>query len=221
MAEMVWSNCLINRGIVFLTAILVVVFIGRLTHILPLLGDGVFRWKAFARIEDNIRLTADRNTSALISVLVLCIAISRYGILEPVFFKFIPFALRLPATLGLAAGFFLLRAALSKILYSKRVSLSLYSLGLRCIWNYSILCAGAVAVAIILGGTCGLNALSIRTVLLYIMGVFGGLFLLRRTEILAETCGFLRAILYLCTLELIPMGLVAVTTLPLWETMSY
>lgn len=204
---MLWSASVLNDVLVSLTALLLILYLNRLLGVAPSLLAGFLRWKELVNLEDSVRLTRDRNVLAGIALLALSLLMSRYGLLRYAFMDSLSPGLQTLVVLGVLLAFLLLRAILVYALAPRRGGRETYMLAQRVLYDFIILAAIVMALTAGLLSVFGVNTMSVNRVLLYEGGVLYALFLIRRTQILLNSCNQFTAFLYLCSLELIPASL--------------
>ena len=208
-----WGDSLANCILISLTAVLFILYMSRLLALLPFLGGGLTRWNDLANIEDSMGRTRDRNALAAISVLAIGLLASRYCLYYPRFIRGMEPGVRSLVTIGVITAVLLLRAALVHACVPRRGGRDNYLLSQRTLYDFVIIWAlggGATAGTLYIFRA---NILTVRVVMLVCAGLLWLIFLVRRTQILRNSCSQFTAILYLCTLELIPAALIVVSAL--------
>lgn len=196
-----------------LAAILFIFYLNQFLGLLPSLAGGITRWHPLASLEDSVRLTRDRNAVAVVAFLALSLVVSRYKVYDAGFLEDFSPGVRTLLTMAVMLGAFLVREVLVRVLAPRRSNRENYMLSSRVIYDFVIITAAILCAS---AGICSIfkaNDLAVRTVLLWETGVLFALFSLRRSQILRNSCQELTTFLYLCTLELIPAGLLVASAL--------
>lgn len=184
-----------------------IIFVRKIMGILPMVAGSLLRWKENLNIEYNVKSARDRTTLALILFPGFCVTIWKYGVLWDSGF---------PTEVSPAAGilltacafviFMLLRALLIRILRPSRMNMKVWEAGNRALYTFFDAAAViiiAVSAAMQFSG-CGTDA--IRMTIIYISAIVWCIFLFRKMQIFKNSCSLFSAILYLCTLEILPMA---------------
>lgn len=211
-AALAWGDSLVNCILISAEAILLVLFLNALIGILPFLLGGVFRWKELVNLEDSMRLARDRNILSLISLPALALVMSRYGLWHIAWLDSLSPGLDTLVILGVLIVVLLLRRTLVLAL-APHGGRDNYMLSARVLYDFSIILALLLCATVGILAIFGVNDLAVRKILYYVAGLVYLIFLVRRVQILRNSCAQFTAILYLCSLELIPAGLLVVSGL--------
>ncbi len=211
--EPLWADSPVNGILICLTAIAMVFLLSQLVELLPYLLGGVFRNKPAVDLEDSVRYARDRNTLAIVSIPAFVLVVSRFNLYDPAWLADFSAGVRTLLTLAVWCGFLLLRAVLVAVAWQPRISRETYGLSARTFYNFFILATLLLVLTVGVLTLVGGNPLSIKMICWVEMGVSYLLFLVRRTQILRNSCNQFTAILYLCGLELLPAGLVVASAL--------
>ena len=201
-----WGSSVMNMVAVSLVVVAFIFYMNRLLGILPYLLDGVLRSSPLANLEASVRLTRDRNALSIIAFFTICLLASRYDAYTADFLVLFTPGVKTLVIIGISLAAFWMRLALVYLCAPRRSSRENYLLAARTFYDFLIVAA------MLLGITAGVlsifkaNDLTVRTVLFYEGGFVLLVFLLRRTQILGNSCGQFMALLYMILLELIPFG---------------
>lgn len=208
-ATLMWGDCLVNRIAVLVTLVLFIIELADLIRIFPYLLRCVSRWKGNLELEHSVSLAHTRNTVALVTAMVLCIVADRWILTEPSFKTALPMEWQLAYTAGLISAYVILRR-LFYLASRFRSRISEYFSCLRnSIYNYQILLSTLMLVTVLPMVAFHVPGNVVRTVLLIETALFTALHLLRSEQILASRCSIIATILYLCALEILPLGILA------------
>ncbi len=210
-----WIDYPLNWIGVSVSAVLFIISLKMFVELLPYLWGGMWWEKMILNLEASVSKTRDRNRLFSVCILPFCLLVSKYHFFTPRFMAPLGEGLSVLGVVGAVAAFFLLRWLISIIISSQdpKMSSERAKVSSRSIMNFWIMgCVGCGIVAIPLS-SLGVNTLTIRHILI-VIGIFIYLlFLVRRTQILLNFCNHLKAFLYLCALELIPLAAMVATGL--------
>jgi len=207
MASLGWGDSPINWGLITVFTVLFILYLGRLVELLPYLLAGVGRWKAVVNLEDSMGKMRDRNGVAVIMTIPFCLACSKAGLLPMNFLSGLSPGLRTIGVMAVFFAFFVLRAILIEIVGNGKASRDAFQISNRCAYNFFILATLVLVLAMGVMYFMNLDEQTIRKVSYYILGVFILINMVRRTQILSNTCNQFTAILYLCALEILPLAI--------------
>ena len=208
-----WSASVVNMTVVSLTVIFAIFYMNQFLGLLPYLADGVLRWHPLVSLEDSVRLTRDRNAVAVVAFVAVCTVFSRYDVYDAAFLDGFSPGVRTLLVMATLVGVILLREALVHIAAPRKGNRENYMVAARSLYDFIII---GTVLGCATSGICsifGAKDLTIRSVLLWESGLVFALFALRRSQILRNSCPELTTFLYLCTLELIPAGLLVASAL--------
>ena len=213
-ASLVWGDCLVNRIAVLVTLVLLLIELKDLLRLMPFLFRCVSIWKGNMELEHSVNLARTRNTVSLVMALGFCLVADRWGLIAPSFKLDLPAEYQLAVTIGIVSGYVILRR-LVNLASRFRGFYNEYNSCLRhSLYNYQILLSVLMILTDLLLVAFRVPYEAGRMVLLVEFGFFALLHLLRSAQILASRCSIFATILYLCALEILPLGiLVFVSTL--------
>lgn len=204
-ADMICDSVLVIMTVVF------ILYLRKALEILPMTAGCLLRWKENLNLEFNVRNSRSRDALAAILCPAACVLAYRYGIVSMSALQEMHPAAALLLIAGAAVLFMLLRALLSKIMKPARISSKTWKAADKAFCTYFI---PAAVLSLIVSGIltlCGSEPGTIRIAILYIWGAIWIIFLFRKLQIFKNSCSLLSAILYLCSLEILPMALLAGT----------
>ena len=201
-------------GILTSICILVMILsIRKLVNVIPSLLGCLFRWKEAFNLEYNLKLSRDRNLVFLILILPFCLMVSRFGIYSPEFLSGAGQLLRLAAFTGIFIAYLLLRRLLGTIFKSAEMDGKAWSAAQMLFLTFFCLATVCcLAGAGILSYT-GLPDNTIRIILIHTVAFFYLVFIFRKIQIFSHYCSVFSTILYLCTLEILPTGLLVASAI--------
>ena len=197
---------------VVLFILLFLLCLSRFINILPNLFDSILRARGSAVLENSVRVREDRNIIAYILLIPTCLIIYRYRLYDPSFVRDLPANYRLLAVSGVLLAMLILRLLLYRWMMPRRRS-ELYQVAYRSGHTFFILLLMLVLPTIGILYLFHANDLTVRMVVLAESTLSFLLYLLRKGQILSGFCNPLATFLYLCALELLPLGLYVVSAL--------
>ncbi|MBO4670326.1 MAG: DUF4271 domain-containing protein [Bacteroidales bacterium] len=209
-----WGHFLLNRIAVVAVVALMLIEISDLIRIFPQLLRCLSRWKGNVEVEHSVSVARMRNTITLPSVLAIAILANRFRLFNATFMAPVDPEWSLVVSVGIVLAVLFVRWIfyLCTPLRSRTNELALT---LRhVIFNYLILLSVVMLVSALLLMALKVPSTAVRGVLLAECGLFYLLHLRRTSQILSSRYGSLATILYLCALEILPVGiLIFVSTL--------
>lgn len=210
-----WAGSDLNTGLLALCLILVVLYMRKFVTVLPYLVGGIFWWKKFAEMENNMRLGRDRNALVLPALMILCVCSGRLGLIPPSFADGLSAGMNTVAVSGMLLAFLLVRLVIAAVMSSRGGGRGTLSAALGVSSDFEIIFSSvllALLIPVSLWASCLHFARSVA------LGVAAFLWLLsvvRRYQIISPGCGQFQAILYLCAVEMISMAMLAASAIAL------
>jgi len=211
--QILWSDYPLNRWMVLFTIILMLLILNRFIGLFPYLINTLFDWKANIRLESSIPRVRTRNFIAFCMVFPLCLITGRYSLVSMETLKFIPDNLSFLAILVLVSAFYLLKIFMYVLLLPGNHTRSSYKAALSSEPNTFILLVIAELVTIGILTVFHICEDTIRTVILYELGVFFLILVVRKGQILSSACNPFSTFLYLCGLEFLPAAILIMANL--------
>lgn len=202
-----WSGDTINEVLIITFTILCILSLRRIVEVLPYIFKGISRLKWIENLEDSMRLSRERNTSAAILSIPLCLIFSRYEMYSPDIIEGLPPGLKTLAIIGAFLAYFIIRVIIKCSVNRHKADSSSFQAAFRCWDNFIILATTLLISADAFLYISKADLTTFQNVSYYITGFAGIVYLLREFQFLTKTCNQLAAFLYLCTLEILPAGL--------------
>lgn len=195
------------------SAILCVIFLKRLYCALPSMVACLFRWKEALNLEYSVGISRDRNLFFILMVIPMSVLLDRYSVYSPDFLDFIPSGYGVVGIFACLSGYILLRSFLFRTARGKKMQKEAYvAAGGLFKSFFSVATLLLIVVAGVLS-RAGVQDGTVRTIILCVLSVFWLILLLRKGQIFAHTCTIFSTILYLCTLEIVPTGLLVASAM--------
>lgn len=209
--ELQWGDILVNRIAVMTTLVLLILEIPDLIRLYPQLLRCLSRWKGNLELEHSVSLARTRNNVALVAGISVCLIADRWSLADPSIRQAAPAELKLAITAALLTGTVVLRRLIF-IATKFRSLTSEYASTLRhTFFNYLILLTSLVLVTALAAAALRLSDGTVRHILYAEGAVFYLIHLIRSMQILRYGCGILATFLYLCALEILPVGILIFT----------
>lgn len=197
----------ISDAILVVMTVIFIIYIRKAIDILPQTAGCLLRWKENLNLEFNVRSSRERNRMAAILYPTACVIIYRYGIAAPAAADRIHPAAMLAAIAGAIALFLAVRLLLYRIMKPSGTSQRLWETSIRALYTYFIPAAVLSIVSSGIMEAAGAEKGTIGTAVMYITAFVWIIFLVRQLQIFRNSCSLFSAILYLCTLEILPMAI--------------
>ena len=202
-----WADCVVNHWAVVVAVFVLVLGLPDLIRLIPHLLRCMPMWKGNIDIEHSVSTARTRNYIALAAGLVLCILADRWGLVAPTFKLRLDAHWHLLLTAGLLAGTVFVRY-LAYLAAGFGSRTSEFSSTLRhALYNYVILLTALMLLSVVLMLSLRLQDAVIKTVMYIECAVFYIVHLVRISQIFRSRYGSLATILYLCALEILPVGI--------------
>lgn len=208
----VWHASTINCTLVVIATLLGIILLDRFLEIFPFLIGGFFRKNSIIKLEDSVRHSRDRGYIAMAAIIPFCLILSRYELFLPDIIAGLTAGMRTLCLFGMFAVYMAVRQLFAVILRPSGGSEN-YWLSFRSGSNFFVLLVLAMAATVGIGVLTGMTDALVSIVLYAEMGLVAFIFIVRRIEILSLSFNLLPTILYLCTLEILPVGIVVVPSL--------
>lgn len=200
--------------VVAVICILAVLFtLKKMVNVLPSMLSCLFRWKEALDLEYNVKLGRDRNIIFLVMILPACLLATRYSLYAPDFISTMDISGKFFSYVGILIGYLLVRAAADFATGTRKIDKSAYSAAKMLFLTFFSL---GTLFCIVTAGLLSFTELpyeTVRSVILYISGALYLLLIFRKAQIFSHYCSVLSTILYLCSLEIVPTGLLVASAM--------
>ena len=188
---------------VITSMILLKTFVG----VFPSILASAIRWKENINIESSVRLSRERDLTALAMILPFCLTVFRFRIYNPDFVANMADPSRLWAVLGVFGIYLLFRKATFMLARPHRIPQKTYAAAEKSANTFFILLTLTLLIFGSIASFLDAPLRSIRQVSIILSALIYGVYLLRKVQILASSCSLFTAFLYLCALEILPTGI--------------
>lgn len=199
------------NALALISVIAVMLTLKLLVGILPYVLASAVRWKESINIEASVRLSRDRDISALVLVIPFCLTVFRFRIYDPMFMSNLTDNVRLLAIIGIFILYVLLRKAASMLARPHRIPQKTYAAVIKSANTFFILLTFVLMGAGSIASFCNASPETTRSMLLWLSCLIYGLYLIRKVQIFASSYSIFTGFLYLCALEILPTGIIVVS----------
>ena len=109
------------NALALISVIVVMIFLKTIVEILPSVLACLIRWKENINIEASVRLSRDRDFSAIAMLLPFYLTVFRFRIYNPDFISNLPDSPRLWAIIGIFSAYLLIRKAATLMVHPRRM----------------------------------------------------------------------------------------------------
>ena len=191
---------------VLLSLLVVICMLRRILEIFPSLLASMIRWKESVNLFNSVKLSRSINMTALTMVIPFCLAASASRMYCPSFMESMSDDARFGITLGVFMLFITLRMILERSCAPKRRNQQMY----RCACRSSYIFFTLLTILLIslwgILSVMNVDANTSRDAMLWLSGGIYMISILRKTQIFTSSCSLFTAFLYLCALEILPVG---------------
>jgi len=205
---MLWNASPILSSLIVAETLAILLLLRNILRALPYVLDSFTRVRGSVDIEASVGLSRDRTLTALLLLIPFVMLLSRFRIYNPAFLASYSPEGHFFGTLGSFLAAFLLRFLLQLWLRPRyKRSADIYLMASRFTYSGFIV---LVLLILPLSGLLlvfGVSDLTIKGILLHIIGLFLLLYLFRKSQIFALFCSPFTTFLYLCALDFLPIAL--------------
>lgn len=203
----VWSGSSLNSILVIAAVLIMILYLRRIVDLIPYLIRSAGQWRQAKDIEDNMRLTRDRDAIASVMIIPFCLVLSYMDIWHPSFMDDLGYGMRTAAVGGAFFVFILFRDILIAAVRPRGRDTDTYRLANRTIYNHFILLTILLSITCLITTAFNFNSLNVKALILSEMALSWLIFAIRKEQILSRPCGQFKAFLYLCGPEMLPVAL--------------
>lgn len=200
-------------GLALFSFLVVLLLLRRLVNIFPSMLACLMRGKECFNLEASVKLAHDRNIIAAAMIIPCCLVMFRYRIYSPAFLADFDGNSLLGLYFAVFFAYVMLRASVSMLLRPRHMPSKVCSAVSGASATFFIM---LTLLLLAMGGVMGFLHLGddlVRSAMLWVSAAIYMLFLLRKMQIFASSCSIFAAFLYLCTLEMIPTGILIVSAI--------
>lgn len=191
----------------------IIISLKKLVNVIPSMLTCLFRWKEAFNLEYSVKLSRDRDLFFLIFIIPFCILATKFSLYNPDFISGLGTTLRLLSTTGIFIAYLLLRRLLNVIFRSRDIDSNAYTAAVKLFPTYFCIISMACLISAGILSYTTLPEQTIRQVLYVEICVIYLIFIFRKSQIFGHYCSVFSTILYLCSLEILPTGLLVATAI--------
>lgn len=210
-----WSDSPANAGIMIFSILLMLLYMRKFMNISRYLFGGFVRWKLIAELEHNMQMARLRDSMMFPAFVIFCTILARFSAFMPAPLEAFSPERKTLCVFGLFAALLIIRALLVLIAPTKRMGLGrdavIVSNGAGR--DFFIMMAAALSAVLLVGTMLPGREALMTDIARYLLLALWLVFVLRKMQILSADAGLLRAILYLCTVEIPPAAMLVVSML--------
>ena len=199
------------NALALISVIFTMFLLKTIVEILPSVIACLMRWKENINMESSVRLSRDRDFSAIAMLLPFCLAAFRFRLYNPSFIANLPDPSRLWAVIGIFAAYLIARKTASMLVHPRRVSQKTLAAAEKSANTFFIF---LTLILLLTGSLCSFFDASLNTIrvtYIWLSALIYGLYLIRKLQIFTSSCSIFTAFLYLCALEILPTGILVVS----------
>lgn len=208
-----WDMSQLNWGAMAVCIILGLLFMRRFISVFPYIAGGFFRWKEILNMENNMRLSRERNSVAFASVPICIICISRLDLINAEFMAGLTPGMKTLAIFGILLAFLAVRWFFGLTVPTRRLSGNTARAAEGSWRNFCIALSSALLLLMIIHSISTACAEFAESVSIYAVILLWAMFLLRKYQIMAYGCGQFKSFLYLCAVEILPAAMLVASIL--------
>lgn len=196
--------------ILALMAMVFIIYMKGILNVMPMVLGSLFRWKENLNIEDSVKMCRERDRFALILFPAFCVTAARYNIWSPSFIGGHELLTSIPVTAAALVVFLLVRTLLIKTMRPSGMNGKTWKAANDALYTYFITAALLVLASAGAMSFAGCTDQTVKMTMIYECAAVWLVFLFRKMQIFKNSCSLFSAILYLCTLEILPMAVLTV-----------
>ena len=199
------------NALALISILVVMILLRTIVEILPSVLACLVRWKENINIESSVRLSRDRDFSAIAMIIPFCLTAFKFRIYDPRLISVLPDKTRLWAVIGVFVAYTLIRKAASMLIHPRRVPQKTLAASEKSANTFFIF---LTLTLLLVGSLCsfwGASLNAIRLTSVWLSALIYGLYLVRKLQIFTSSCSLFAAFLYLCALEILPTGILVVS----------
>lgn len=206
-----WGTSPLNWALMAFCIVLMLISMRRFISVLPTIWRPFFRWREIVSIEGNMRLSRERNSVALASIFICGICVSRLGLFHNKLLSALSPGFQTLAIIGILCAYLLVRWIAGVLTPTGKIRFETAKISGHGGTNFFILETFFLVIGITILAISGSCLPHIKTAAYIFTGLLFIVNLIRRYQIITQDCGFFTAILYLCSVEILPAALLVIS----------
>lgn len=206
-----WADSPYLSLLVVACTLAVVLLLSPVIHATPAAFSSFLRVRNCKDVEGSVRLSRDRNITAILFIVPFVMLHSRFRIYDPGWMESWTPEAHFLGTLGVFGLYILIRFLLFITLSPRRHREDAHTLAHRFSLSAFILLAILLPAVTGILLVFGANDLTVKWIIIHIDILFFGLYCFQKAQIFALSCNPFTTFLYLCALEFLPTVFLAVS----------
>lgn len=206
-----WGTSPLNWALMAFCIVLMLISMRRFISVLPTIWRPFFRWREIVSIEGNMRLSRERNSVALASIFICGICVSRLGLFHNKLLSALSPGFQTLAIIGTLCAYLLVRWIAGVLTPTGKIRFETAKISGHGGTNFFILETFFLVIGITILAISGSCLPHIKTAAYIFTGLLFIVNLIRRYQLITQDCGFFTAILYLCSVEILPAALLVIS----------
>lgn len=203
-----WDQCLTNRIVIAVAIALLLVDLVDLLSIFPAIIHNFKTSRGAVSLEHSISVARSRNISAALTAIPFCLLCDRYALYPAGFWQAMPYGISLAVSAGVLVAFLIVRHIIHKLVtHPRRHDQEKAHAVHRVMYTFFIMMVILMLLTVAFLIMKKAPDATVRRILYWEMIAMYAFAFFREGQILAAYCNGLSTILYLCALEILPLGL--------------
>ncbi len=175
--------------------------------IFPSLVGCIIRWKENINLEDSTKLCLARNHLYVLLLIPFCLIAAKFRIYDPGIISGMPDLYRFLCITGIFLIYLLIKQGLQKFVRFGKIQEKSFSAAVNSFRTYFVIFVTITLASIGISELADISEDISRNIITYELSVIYIIFLFRKAQIFINSCSLISGILYLCTLEILPTGI--------------
>ena len=198
--------------ITLISLLVIISLLRRIAGVLPSVFSCAVRWKENVNLDSSVKLSRDRDITALALIIPFCIIVTNSGIHCFRFMGGLSAEASFGIILGILITYFLFRMFTEKVFLPSRRRRSA-RVSDNSDRTFFIILALTLIFGYMIFGISGMEAETSKRTMLWISAAIYMLYIVRKFQIFQTSHSILTSFLYLCALEIIPTGTLVVSAI--------
>ena len=193
--------------ITMLFVILGIACLRKYITIFPSLVGCIIRWKENINLEDSTKLCLARNHLYVLLLVPFCLVAAKFRIYNPEIISGLPDLYRFLCIAGTFLLYLLTKQGLQKFVRFGKIQEKSFRAAINSFRTYFVIFVTIILASIGISELADLSEDISKNIIIYELSIIYGIFLFRKAQIFINSCSLISGILYLCTLEILPTGI--------------
>lgn len=208
-----WGQCLTNRIVIAVAVVLLLLDLVDLLSIFPALTHTFKNSRGAASLEHSVSVARSRNIAAILAAIPFCLICDRFALYPAEYWAMMPYGISLAIIAGVLFAFITVRHFIYISVRPRRHDSENAQAIHRLLYTFFIILVVIMLATVAWMVFRDAPDEKIRRVLYWEMAVLYAFAFFREGQILASHCNGFSTILYLCALELLPLGMLVASAM--------